>query len=587
MPQRLYGLLLLAVVIFPVAMGCPWAGAQAITEHLATNRIQSVVVYSDRALVTRRMDQILKEGGQRLVFQDLPSGLLPESLRASAQGVTILAVNVKTKSGAESRATERRRIEEEIASLQTQLQAVSDNRMTLEESLEDLRHLGEGIASFTGALVRSPADAESYLPLTDETASTAADGRDPVIERLLPFRILDALEIRRQDLRGEVRAIRIREDAIEQQVQALTTDLEELGALADSESYEVTVDVNAEKQGQVILDLSYMIVGVSWRSVYDARYLEEEKKLLIAYQAMVKQRTGEDWTDVQLELTTSTPHYGGQPRRLQPWNLRLTPEQQPVPVAERGRPATENGEDAEEASSSESNGALFTFGSEAISSSPNGFLATQPNVAVEGVETQFAVQLPATIKSGESEEKVSIAEQTFDVDITRLSIPMQTPYAYLQASTTNSSDHVLIGGQANIFFGSNFLATSHIDTTLPGGRLELYLGPDPRIEVRRVLVSREANSPGLLSQAEKVSVRYRIELSSRAEDPLRVTIKDLIPVAADPAITVEKFESEPRASRDLSSGVLTWNIDLGANGTRNIIYSYQISFPKGRIPSGI
>src|SRR4029453_6980775 len=62
------------------------------------SRITAVTVYGDRAIVTRTASSELTAGEHALVFENLPTALVDQSLQASGRGVagaTILDVTVK------------------------------------------------------------------------------------------------------------------------------------------------------------------------------------------------------------------------------------------------------------------------------------------------------------------------------------------------------------------------------------------------------------------------------------------------------------------------------------------------------------
>ncbi len=583
---------LLTGMLLSALCGVLQASSQTVPESLAASRIHEVIVFTDRAQVTRRADQTLQKGVQRLVFQDLPAALLPESLRASGQGVKILGININTKSLAESRAAERQRLVEEIGTLTSRLKELTDNQITLEESLIDLENLSAGLATNPALLQKKASQAD-----TAENAEVAPNGTQ---KSALPAALLDELRERRKTIREELRKLTPQEAALTQQLTQRQTELKTLGDLAEAEGYEVTVDVGVEKQGRVILDLSYIINGASWRPVYDARYLKEKSQLEISYGAMVKQRTGEDWKDVNLVLSTARPHLGGRPRELQPFYLRSALDTQravgPEPnrtVPEIDTTARGDGSALQSLSiqptstESDAGGGLIGIGSETpgLTETPEASFSTA--LQTEGVEATYAVQHPCTVLNGGAEEKAAIVDLTFDVIPEHQCIPSQAPFAYLQAVTKNTSDYVLIGGRTNVFFGSDYLSPTTIDTTLPGDDLEIYLGPDPRVEVTRELVSRTLDNSGFIAQAGEVSCEYQIEIINRSEDDLRINVHDRIPVTTESEIHVRDFRSTPNAIRDENTGMLTWAINLNANSTQTIKFSYSVRFPKGEIPPGL
>lgn len=89
------------------------------------------------------------------------------------------------------------------------------------------------------------------------------------------------------------------------------------------ETKEITALVLAEKETELLLDISYIISGASWSPKYEIRVISLEDNLILEYQAEIKQYTGEDWKDVNLTLSTAQPATGGDPPKLSPWNIKL------------------------------------------------------------------------------------------------------------------------------------------------------------------------------------------------------------------------------------------------------------------------
>lgn len=572
------------------------AKGDELQEKIITSHVSAVVVYSDRAVITRHWEQSLGAGRYRLVYQALPASLVPETLHVSTsdQTASIQGINYRTTSLAESRKAERRKLEDEIADLTSKKEESDDRSLTLNESLEDLRFLSTGLSGAIKPIdafsnENSSENAPEFQPLTE--SRIAEQFLEPG-EQLLPLQLLEGLQARRTALRDELRSVKRRSAELEQQLAQRRERLAAIGELAETEGYEVSVDIDIPDKATVAVDLSYMITGASWRPVYDARYWKDKNQVQLIYNAMVRQKTGEDWIDVQLELSSGRPSFGDRPNGLKPWVLRSVPEApNPPPVVVNESAANVNGTVAKNADVAPENetGDLFAFGSKSSSAS-NGTqgLPASGTPRSTGVTAKFMIPNRTTIRSSDTEEKVAITELEFDVAINRLSIPTQEPFAYVRAEATNDSEYVLLGGRANIFFGGDFLAPSKLDTTLPNERFELFLGADPRIEVEQKLISREEGNAGLISQSGEVSLRFQIRLSNRsAEDRLQVVVQDRIPVPADPEITVVNLKSEPHIAETNDLGILSWHIDLQPSSTQIIDYSYSIRFPKGKMPGNL
>ncbi|CAF4346727.1 unnamed protein product, partial [Adineta steineri] len=81
------------------------------------------------------------------------------------------------------------------------------------------------------------------------------------------------------------------------------------------EKREVTIAVHiATNKIDVVLDISYLISNCSWTASYDVRVNSAEatkQQTQLTYYGSIINKSQENWTDVQLSLSTATPSLGG------------------------------------------------------------------------------------------------------------------------------------------------------------------------------------------------------------------------------------------------------------------------------------
>src|SRR5690606_34776887 len=77
------------------------------------------------------------------------------------------------------------------------------------------------------------------------------------------------------------------------------------------------------------LRLAYQVRGPNWQSGYRATLDTERAELRIERQAIVLQASGEDWSGVELRLSTGAPTRSSQGRLPRPWTLELAPPPPP------------------------------------------------------------------------------------------------------------------------------------------------------------------------------------------------------------------------------------------------------------------
>jgi uncharacterized protein (TIGR02231 family) len=127
----------------------------------------------------------------------------------------------------------------------------------------------------------------------------------------------------------EIEASRAESKPIRERV----SELEDLLAKPRAPMRELVLDVQLAGPEAAACELEYLVSDCRWTPLYDLRVsgFEAEPSLEIAFRAEIEQRTGEDWSEVALELSTARPDRGaavpaaldGAGDRAQPGSPRL------------------------------------------------------------------------------------------------------------------------------------------------------------------------------------------------------------------------------------------------------------------------
>jgi uncharacterized protein (TIGR02231 family) len=94
----------------------------------------------------------------------------------------------------------------------------------------------------------------------------------------------------------------------------------------------ILVSVEVEREVEFELEVVYAVRNASWQPLYDVRLLEDE--VTVTYLATISQKSGEDWPEVELSLSTARPAVSATLPELRPWYIAPPPPPQPMmPVA--------------------------------------------------------------------------------------------------------------------------------------------------------------------------------------------------------------------------------------------------------------
>ncbi|MFH1740931.1 MAG: mucoidy inhibitor MuiA family protein [bacterium] len=552
-------IVLLGAVAWFFNSALPVLGDKIITD----STISEVIVYRDRAMVFRKAQLHLVPGTHQILFQYLPTALLTDSLRVRTRSVPvrILGVNSRLVTLREQKETLDRQLRNQLRRMQDDLQVLLDKQQTYTELIEFYRRMGDN----AGALV-----AEELI----HGSSGSIDWQN----------LYGVLAEKLSEIRGSVRDLEPKKRELEERIASIEEDISNIDETV-SEAYEVTVDVETTEAADSDVVISYVVQGADWSPAYDVRYLEEEELLDITYGAIIRQRTGESWSDVLLTLSTARPLLYGRPKDLTPWTIGFQPTLEAKPAGpEQTVPKEINSAEVSSAAEMNKNtaataGSLF---------GPENLGRLDLGEELESVSVSFRIPTPETVLSGPLDKKVTVATFRSPARLQYTAIPRQGPYTFLRAIMTNDSTYPILQGKANIFFGNDFLSTSSIQNTMPGSTLDFYLGTDSEIEVRRTELERNLDSSGLiLTTGQEISWRWELAVMNRRDTQIVLEVVDQIPVSQNEDIKVEDFRCRGYTFNRGQDGTVRWVLNLGPKENRTIVYSYKIKFPKGAKLNGL
>lgn len=537
-------------------------GALASTSLLAApqvadSRISAVTVYTDRAIVTRTATLQLPAGQHEIALEQLPLRIDDNSLQASlsaSAAATLLDVSSAPQVSPSSQDNRLQQLDAQLRDIERQEREISDRGSVLENQKQFLADIQ---ASST-----KPGKNQA-LPSIDELKNLLQMSEGNL------GRILD--EQRKLDQQGE---------ELQQRKQELENQRSHLAG--DGTHYKRAIlRVALEKPAQVQLQLSYTLYDASWRPAYDARLRDGEDKIEMTYQGIVRQSSGEDWTDVDLTLSTARPNLGSSVPALSPWFVdtfdpRTVMAARPAPVPAAPMMAME----AKKAQ-------RFAADEMAVA----GSLAEMPVAVAEvsGATTSASFHIPtrATLNSDGSSQKVSIAQFKLPATFRYLATPSLREAAYLQADTRNASDYPLLPGTLNTYLGNTFVASGQLRAVMPGETFELALGGDEAMSIKRKLVNRYTDYTGLTGGRKRVTYEFRIDAQNNHKIEQRLQFKDQLPVSRNEQIKVALLEPEGQEAKREDDGKLLWDWQLKPGEKRSTTFKFSVEYPKELEVSGL
>jgi len=516
----------------------------------ADGRITAVTVLRDRALVTREMKLNLPAGDSVVTVRGLPLGLVRDSLRAAGQGgFDIGSVETRRIAGSRLVNPRERELTDRLQTLGDQKQALKDRGRALQRQLAFLDALGkETAAAQNEKLARGSVDPSKWgaaaRTLGDESGRVYTEQRQ--------------VAVKLRDLEREIAKVK-----------------RELGGLRSGrrDTLQARVHLAAAKGGAAVLTLRYQVTGAGWTPGYQARLDSEHGRLTLVQQAQVRQNTGESWDGVPLTLSTAQPARGLAVPELRPWVIDFYT---PSPVARMKR----------EAPSKAMDGVAMLAGAPAPAMEAKARLAR-----VEASEFAVEYRVPGTVEvpSDNAWHRFTLTEQRFDATLAARSVPRRTPTAFLHAAFTYDGAAPLLPGRLSLYRDGAFIGNGHLDALRKGEAVKLPFGADERIRVKYEPVPERKSTEGLISKDRRVERHFRITVQNHHGRPMKVTLLDQLPVAANDDIKVELLRPSLPVERDFEKrkGVLAWQRELKPGEKQVLKFGYAVTYPADKRLSGL
>src|SRR5579883_854323 len=527
--------------------------------------ITEVTVYADRALVTRKGSIHLEAGEHELRINDLPQ-FISDSLRSSGQGpqnTRILNVDIATAFYSRPPEADISRLQRELEKLQQQQQLLKARQDSLNDHRQWLRALGEQSRDFAKGLAQGqmkPQDCADFFSFMTNQALQDAEAA--------------------QNLEIQLKQVQL-------EIEAKKRELAQKQGRANPDRLAAIVTVALAEAGDFTLEISYLVMDASWHPQYDVRVQMNDEhsagEVELTYVGVVQQYTGEAWEQVNLSLSTARPSLAAVLPELNPWYLQVYTPPPPQPLY--GAAPASAPMPARMARASIS--APAPMQAQALDQAEAEYEPVEASIETATVERSgtalvFRVGRSVDIPSDNSPHKTTIARDNLPCEFDYVSAPVTEEHTHLRATITNTTERVLLKGDASIFLSGEYVGTTQVKMAAPGEKFKIFLGIDDDIKVKRELIERAVDKGNLLqSDIRRITYAYRITVHNYAAHPRRVVIRDHLPVSQHERVKVKVQNIQPAPAKRTGLELLTWRFTLPPDAEQKIEYRFVVEHPQG------
>ncbi|HYD19098.1 MAG TPA: DUF4139 domain-containing protein, partial [Patescibacteria group bacterium] len=359
-------------------------------------------------------------------------------------------------------------------------------------------------------------------------------------------------------------------------------------------TYAVSIPVEAEAATQLTVELSYQVPDATWAPIYDARLSTEGKgKLTLTQYGAVMQRTGEDWSNISLSLSTAQPQRGASLPDLQPMWVDAYDQNS---YGGRGGGVTTFRDMSQNIVSSKGMMEMDAAAPMAAGEPPpppQEVAATFNTAQTQGTgfTTEYKIPGPANVPADGSETKLMVGDYEVAAKLEVHIKPQLSGDAFLVAKAKLKGENPILAGQVNLFRDGGFVGQSRTRLLRPDEETDFYFGIDDQVSVKRKVLKDERQESGVIARDTVLERHYATEIQNLHKDAVDVVVKETTPAPRNEKLKSELVaEATTPGYKDNSDNIknmLYWEFPLQPKEKKIVKLGWTLSWPKDMSVNGI
>jgi uncharacterized protein (TIGR02231 family) len=513
-----------------------------------TAKVKAATVYFNAAELTQNTSVNLPAGTSEVVIKNVANNLNESTVQIGApSSLTVLSVQFTNNYISEFEIDESnptiKKVRDSISYIQKEIAKVQIEKTSFSKTIE----------------------------LLDKNQLVAGQNSGLNVAELI--KMVDYYRAKRTEFSNSITTLQEKETKFNQAIQRLNSKLEMNTKNEEkSSSGKLILQVMNEVAGNVNLDINYITNSATWSPFYDLRAESVKEPITMMYKAQVIQNSGIDWKKVKLTLSSGNPNQNNQAPILQAWFLRYVQEND-FRLGYTNAPATYNVIQ----SKGEELAKVAYDRDDKDSSSISNYTTINENQ----LNVSFDIDIPYDILSNGKVHSVALKEINLPASYKYYAVPRADKEAFLLAEINDYSKYNLLPGEANIIFEGLYVGKTSINPNQTSDTLNLSMGRDKKISIKREKVVDKSGTKFLSSYKEQ-TFTFDITLRNNKKEEVQMLLKDQYPLSTDKEITIELLD-DGKAKVNAETGILTWELKLSPNETKKIRISYKVKYPKDKI----
>ena len=576
-------------------------------KNTVASNLKSVTVYRNGAEMTHTATASLPKGSSELLIEGISNAIDINSLQINCPStVTILGVEFSNQYMVNEMVTPAmKKIQDSLEILKDNIQKIDISIATTEDLLSVLKSNKDIKGSQTGLSVAEL------------------------------MKLMDYYKLKSSELQNELAALRDKKNKQSEQVNKLNLQLREEQMKNTRSAGRVVLQLSAALNVNSEFTISYLTANAYWTPFYDLKVENIKSPINLVYKAKISQTTGVDWKKVKLSLSTSTPSQYGAAPLLSSWFLSyINPvsrmnrqlatnsiqsfdrKEKSVELNEvvvssynqvkvRGAASAPDAEPLYIVNGAEMNGydyrrldpssikkvdvlkdgsAAALYGARAANGAVvitlKDGLDDYVSVAEGELDLTYDIDIPYDVPTNGKQQIATLKEATMPSIYKYYAVPKLDKESYLLAEVSEWEKMNLLPGEANIIFEGTYVGKSFIDPASTNDTLNLTMGKDKRVVVKREKMV-DFSSVKFLGSNKLQTMTYELTVKNNKKDAVNFILKDQYPISTNKEVEVELL-SDGEAMVNKEIGVLTWKLQLAPGESKKVRFSYSVKYPKGK-----
>jgi hypothetical protein len=199
----------------------------------------------------------------------------------------------------------------------------------------------------------------------------------------------------------------------------------------------------------------------------------------------------------------------------------------------------------------------------------------------------FVTDGAVDVKSDATWHSIALTTRAGAAKVRHVAVPREQADVFRVAAIVNPLEGPLLPGPIDVYDRGQFLVTSEVDYTPPGGTVEVGLGVDAQVKIARNVEYHE-EATGMLRGGLRLVHDISIGIENLGKRPVDVEVRERVPVARedddDVEVTLGKIEPawerwtpDPSAPKDERlRGGYRWRVALPASAKKTVRVAYEI-----------